>query len=95
MGVLTASRVQSTCGGRLTPHVLCPQAAESFKSTKGMFELLAVDVLVEEGLRARVRCAHALRTQHSRQAGRAHMSGTRASSPPSLAALRVRACSCV
>ena len=26
MGVLTASRVQSTCGGRLTPHFLCPQA---------------------------------------------------------------------
>ena len=25
--VFTASRVQSTCGGRLTPHFLCPQAA--------------------------------------------------------------------
>ena len=24
--VFTASRVQSTCGGRLTPHFLCPQA---------------------------------------------------------------------
>ena len=26
MGMFTASRVQSTCGGRLTPHFLCPQA---------------------------------------------------------------------
>ena len=29
MGVFTASRAQSTRGGRLTPHFLCPQAADA------------------------------------------------------------------
>ena len=32
MGVFTASRLQSTCGGRLTPNFLCPQAFDTDNS---------------------------------------------------------------
>ena len=36
--VFTASRVQSTCGGRLTPHFLCPQAYYAIDLVRTTFE---------------------------------------------------------
>ena len=38
MGVCTASRAQSTCGGRVTPHFLCPQASAAQTPTGRGFD---------------------------------------------------------